>query len=66
LWYVRSGEDIPMVYQSMTTGSKVVDELNLQRGCDGVEEFPLLLSLLALFYSKASNNFETASTLVFS
>jgi len=47
----------------MRNGSRVADELYIKRGVVGVGEFPFLLSLVVLLYSKASYDFGTASTL---
>ena len=55
-----------MVYWSMRNGSRVADELYIKRGVVGIGGFPFLLSLLVLLYSKASYDFEIASTLVLS
>jgi len=55
-----------MVHWSMRNGSRVADELYRKRGVVGIGGFPFLLSLLVLLYSKASYDFETASTLVLS
>jgi len=55
-----------MVHRSMRNGSRVADELYIKESVDGVGGFPFLLSLLVLLYSKASYDFETASTLVLS
>jgi len=50
----------------MSNGSRVTDGLYIKRVLLVVEDFLFLLSLLVLLYSKASYDFETASTLVLS
>ena len=55
-----------MVHRSMRDGSWVADGLYIKRVLIGIGGFPFLLSLLVLLYSKASYDFETASTLVLS
>jgi hypothetical protein len=54
-----------MVHRSMANGSRMADELYIKRVLPTLEDFlSFLLSLLVLWYSKASYDFETASTLV--
>jgi len=53
-----------MVHRSMRDGSWVADGLYIKRVLIGIGGFPFLLSLLVLLYSKASYDFETASTFV--
>ena len=48
----------------MRNGSRVADGLYIKRVLFGVGGFPFLLSLLILLYSKASYDFEIASTFV--
>jgi len=55
-----------MVHRSMRNGSRVADELYIKRVLTALEGFLSLLSILVLLYSKASYDFETASTLVLS
>jgi len=55
-----------MVHRSMRNGSRVADETVYKESVVGVGGFPFLLSLLVLLYSKASHDFEIASTLVLS
>jgi len=45
---------------------EVADELYIKRVLMVLQDFLFLLSLLVLLYSKASYDFETASTLVLS
>jgi len=65
-WCVRSWVKIRMVHRSMRNGSRVADGLYIKRVLFGVGGFPFLLSLLVLLYSKASYDFEIASTFVLS
>jgi len=53
-----------MVHRSMRNGSRVADGLYIKRVLLALEDFLSLLSLLVLLNSKASYDFETASTLV--
>jgi len=53
-----------MVHKSLRNGSRIADELYINRGLDGVGGFSILLTLLIRLYSKASYNFDTASNLV--
>jgi len=53
-----------MVHRSMKDDSMVADKLYIKRGLFALEGFLFLLSLLVRLYSKASYEFETASTLV--
>jgi len=55
-----------MVHRSMKDDSRVADKLYIKRGLLALEGFIFLLSLLVLLNSKASYDFETASTLVLS
>jgi len=65
-WCVRLWDEIRMVHRSMRNGSRVADETVYKESVVGVGGFPFLLSLLVLLYSKASYDFEIASTLVLS
>jgi len=56
---------IQMVHQSMGNDSIMVDKRYKGR-VFGIGGFPFLLSLLVLLYSKASYDFQTASTHVLS
>jgi hypothetical protein len=55
-----------MVHRSIKDDSRVEDKLNIKRGLLALEGFIFLRSLLVVRYSKASYDFETASTLVLS
>jgi hypothetical protein len=55
-----------MVPQSMRNGSRVSRRIEYKESVFRVGRFPFLLSLLVPLYSKASYNFEKASTLVLS
>jgi len=55
-----------MVHRSMKDDSRVADKSYIKRVLLALEGFLFILSLLILLYSKASYDFETASTLVLS
>jgi hypothetical protein len=55
-----------MAHRSMWNDSRVADEVYIKRVLLLSEGFLFLLSLLVLLYSKASCDFEIASTLVLS
>jgi len=65
-WCVRSWDEIQIVHRGMGGGSRMADELYIQRVFSGVGGRPCLLSLLFLVYSKASLDCHTASCLVLS
>ena len=55
-----------MVHRSIRNGSRSSRRIVYKESVDGDGGFPFLLTLLVLLYSKASYDFETASTLVLS